>query len=170
MSWHWVDIAILTVIALSVITGLFRGFVKESIALCVWLLAFWLALNYGSLLDPWVSPHVHDQTAKTIVEFIIILIATLLVGGLINALIGLLMRRSGLSGTDRVLGMGFGFARGVFIVAMIMLGLKVTGIPAEQYSESSTLYAKFDPLVACLTGYVPEFIKHVKELEKPTLT
>ncbi len=165
MSWYWVDIAILTIIALSVITGLFRGFVKECIALCVWIFAFWFAFNYGSVLDPWVAPHVHDQTAKTIVEFVAILILSLILGGIINAIIGLIMRRSGLGGTDRVLGMGFGFARGVFIIAIIMLGLRLTGMPYEVYSKESKLYAHFDPLVLWLTPYVPHILNHVKGVE-----
>lgn len=35
MQLQWVDIAIVAIIALSVLTGLFRGFVKELVALCV---------------------------------------------------------------------------------------------------------------------------------------
>lgn len=165
MSWYWVDIAILTIVLLSVITGLFRGFVKEFIALGVWIFAFWFAFNYGTILDPWVSPHVHDQTVKTIVEFIAILVISLILGGLVNAIIGFIMRSSGLGGTDRILGMGFGFARGVFIVAIIMLGIRMTGMSYEEYSKESRLYARFDPLVAWLAPYVPHFLNHVKGLD-----
>mgnify|MGYP006371064045 FL=1 len=46
LAFHWVDYVIIAIIGLSVITGLFRGFVKELIALTVWVLAIWLALNY----------------------------------------------------------------------------------------------------------------------------
>ena len=165
MSWYWGDIAIITIISLSVVTGLFRGFVKECIALCVWIFAFWFAFNYGFLLDPWVGPHVHDQTVKTIVEFVAILIISLILGGVVNALIGFFLRRTGLGGTDRVLGMGFGFARGVFIVAIIMLGIRMTGMPYEEYSKESKLYARFDPLVTWLTPYVPHFLNHVKGID-----
>lgn len=165
MHWYWVDIAIISIITLSVITGLFRGLVKEFIALCVWVLAFWLAFHYGSMLDGWVSPYVHDNTIKTVIEFLIIFFGTLIVGGIVNALFGFVMRRSGLSGTDRVLGMGFGFVRGVFIIAIMMLGLKIAGMPTGDYSKNSILYAKFDPLVNWLSGYVPELIHHVKVLE-----
>lgn len=167
MSWYWVDIAIVVIIVLSVITGLFRGFVKECIALCVWIFAFWFAFNYGSILDPWVVPHVKDNTMKTIVEFILVLVASLILGGIINAIIGFLMRCSGLSGPDRVLGMVFGFIRGAFMVAILMLGVQLTGMPYEQYRQQSTLYARFDPLVTWMSGYVPEFIKHVKAIDKP---
>ena len=44
MQLQWVDLAIIAVIGLSVLTGLFRGFVKELVALCVWILAIWLGI------------------------------------------------------------------------------------------------------------------------------
>ena len=164
---HWVDIAIISIIVLSMITGLFRGFVKELIALAVWILAFWLAFHYASMLDTWVNPYIHDNTVKIIVEFIIIFFATLIVGAIVNASISFIMRRSGLSGTDRVLGMGFGFVRGLFLIAIIMVGFRISNMPYSEYSKDSLLYAKFDPLVNWLSGYVPDFINHVKVLDKP---
>jgi len=169
MGWYWIDIAIVAVIFLSVITGLFRGFVKELIALGVWVFAFWFAYHYASLLDPWIGKYVHDNTIRAIVEFVVILFACLILGGVINALIGFLMRQSGLSGTDRVLGMGFGFLRGLFIVAILMVGLQMTNLPVNEYKHESKLYDKFDPIVAWLSSYVPGFINNVKKIDPNAL-
>src|SRR5688500_1378784 len=120
MSLHWIDLVIIAVIGLSAITGLFRGFVKELIAICVWILALWLAFTYSSQLQPWLHPYIKDNTGNAIVAFILILLATLLIGGIINALFSFILRQSGLSGTDRLLGVVFGFVRGVFIVALMI--------------------------------------------------
>ena len=166
MTLQWVDIAIVTVICLSVLTGLFRGFVKELISLCTWILAIWLGFHYSECLDPWLLSYIQDKTARTAVAFIIILFAVLLVGGIVNAMLSFILKRVGLSGTDRVLGMGFGFLRGFFIVALIMLAVKMTSLPYEQYSKNSSLYARFDPLVTWLYGHMPEFIKQVKTVDK----
>lgn len=166
MTLSWVDIGITSVVILSMITGLFRGFVKECIALCVWVFAFWVAFHYSSALDPWIAPHVQDKSARTVVEFLIILFSSLILGGVINAMISFLMRRSGLSGTDRLFGMGFGFVRGVFIVAILMLGIQMTGMPVNEYSKDSIFYAKMEPLVNWLSGYVPDFIKKVQLYDK----
>lgn len=161
-SWHYVDYVILAVIGLSVLTGLFRGFVKEIIALCVWVLAIWLAATYSEAFSGWVHTYIKDKTACLAVAFVLILVGTLIVGGIFNAFLSFLLHRSGLSGTDRLLGMGFGFVRGVFIVALIMLVLKMTSAPYQEYTKQSKLYAQFDPLVAWLYSYTPEFIKHMK--------
>ncbi|ABQ54737.1 CvpA family protein [Legionella pneumophila serogroup 1] len=166
MQLQWVDIAIVAIIALSVLTGLFRGFVKELVALCVWILAIWLGFNYSQSLDPWLSSYIEEQSVRTAIGFIIILFATLFVGGVVNAILSFILKRAGLSGTDRTLGMGFGFLRGVFIVALIMVAVKMTSLPYQEYSQKSKLYARFDPVVALLYSHLPEFIKQVKAVDK----
>ncbi len=52
MRWHWLDYIILVIISLSILTGLFRGFVKEVIALCSWISAIWLGYHYSHILQP----------------------------------------------------------------------------------------------------------------------
>lgn len=166
MQLQWVDLGIITIVGLSVLTGLFRGFVKELVALCVWILAIWLGYHYSESLDPWLQSYIQEKSARTAVAFVIILFSTLLVGGIINAILSFILKRAGLSGTDRTLGMGFGFLRGVFIVALLMVAVKMTSLPYESYAQNSQLYSRFDPLVAWLYGQMPEFVKQVKTVDK----
>jgi len=161
----WVDIAIVTIIGLSVLTGLFRGFVKELVALCVWILAIWLGYHYSQSLDPWLKPYIHEQSPRSVVGFIAILFATLLAGGIVNAMLSFILKRAGLSGTDRTLGMGFGFLRGVFIVSLLIVAVKMTSLPYEQYSKDSKLCVKFDPLVVWLLAKMPDVINQVKAVD-----
>ncbi|VEG90158.1 CvpA family protein [Legionella spiritensis] len=166
MQWYWVDLAIAAIIALSVLTGLIRGFVKELIALCIWILALWLAYRCNDTLNPWLQPYIQDNTVRKGAGFVIILMATLLVGAIINAIFSFIMKRTGLSGTDRMLGMAFGFIRGVFIVSLIILVVQMTSMPHEEYSRNSRLYSSFNPVVHWLNGLVPEFIKQAQIIDK----
>ncbi len=159
---HWVDIAILAIIVLSVITGFMRGFVKELIALSVWILALWLAFSYAQTLEVWLQKYIQDKTFRIVAAFIAILLATLIAGGLVNSLLGFILKHTGLSGMDRILGMGFGMIRGIFIVALILLAIKMTSLPHEQYSRESKLYSHFDPIVNWLYELTPQFIKQVR--------
>lgn len=165
MQWHWVDLIIVSIVVLSMLTGLFRGFVKEMIALCTWGLALWLAFHYTLDMDSYLSPYLHDQKIRKIASFVLIILLTLLAGSIVNATLSFILKRAGLSGTDRTLGMGFGFIRGVFIVALIILAVRMTSLPTEDYAKDSRFYAKFDPLVNMMYGYMPQFIKQVKTLE-----
>lgn len=169
MQAQWVDIAILSIIGLSILTGLMRGFMKEVIALCIWILAVWLAYNYTQTVEPWLQPYLHDKTMRSVASFVLILAGTLLCGALVNIVLSFALKRSGLSSTDRILGMGFGLVRGVFLVAVIILALQMTSIPHEDYAKQSRLYAQFDPVVHWLYGYVPDFIKQMKVIDKQNI-
>lgn len=165
MQLHWVDIAIIAIIGLSVLTGLFRGFVKELIALCAWVLAIGLGFKYSQSLEPWLTKYIQDQSVRYAVGFIVIMFATLFAGGVVNAILSFILKRAGLNGTDRTLGMGFGFVRGVFIVALLMVAVKMTSLPYQQYEQESKLYAHFDPVVTVIYDHLPEVIKQIKTVD-----
>lgn len=163
--WHWVDLVIIGIIILSILTGVVRGFIKELIALCVWVLAIWLSYNHSHQLAAWLQTYIQDAAARRVAAFIIVLLAVLIVGGIANALISSVLKRSGLSGTDRLLGMGFGFLRGVFIVALIIVVLQMTSIPQSEYAKDSLLYQQFAPMVSWMHEVMPDFIKKAKEID-----
>ncbi len=167
--FHTIDYIILAVIGLSVLTGLFRGFVKECIALMVWVIAIWCAYTYVSVVEVWLTAYINDGSVRTAVSFIAILLAVLLIGAIVNALMSFILHRSGLSGTDRFLGMFFGFVRGIFIVALVIVVLNMTSLAKkEDYAHHSVLYTKFDPLVRWLSSMMPNFIKKAAFFDKDT--
>jgi membrane protein required for colicin V production len=169
MILNGLDYAMLVIVGLSVLTGLFRGFVKELIALCVWVVAIWLAMTYSGSLDGVLSSYIHDKTARYVVAFVLILLTSVIVGGLFNALLSFILRRTGLSGIDRLLGMLFGFFRGVFMVALFLLVVSISGFSIQEYTDSSCFYPKVEPLVQWMSGYMPDMVNHVKQLDQKVL-
>lgn len=163
----WVDGAILVILALSMVTGLVRGLIKEAVALCVWILAIWFAVHDFQLVNIWVGRYVVDKTAQIILSVLVIIVGAVVLGGLINGALGFILRRAGLSGTDRLLGMLFGLIRGVFIVSILILVTRSTSLlPASQYNKDSLLYPQFLPIVNWLSGYTPGMIQQVKSVEE----
>lgn len=169
-SWHWVDYAIVAVIALSVLTGLIRGFVKELIALSVWIIAGWLSFMYAKPVSLWLATYIQDTSVRVVVSYVLIIVGTLLAGGLVTSMISFIMHRTGLSGTDRLLGLGFGLVRGVFVVSLLMVVVKLTGMPEDEYRQKSKLYAHFSPVVSWMYQYAPDMMKRVEKLEQKTLS
>ena len=47
---NWADYTILAVLGLSVLMGLWRGFIGEVLALACWACAFWVAWLFGPTL------------------------------------------------------------------------------------------------------------------------
>jgi membrane protein required for colicin V production len=59
---NWVDYAIIAVLGLSVLMGLWRGFIGEVLALAVWACAFWVAWLFGPpLADHFSAAYRHPR-------------------------------------------------------------------------------------------------------------
>lgn len=166
MNWSFVDGVILVILVLSVFTGLIRGFVKELVSLCIWVLAIWAGYTYCREVAVWFKSYIHEETAQVVCGFLVIMFGTIIVGSLVNALFSFILRSTGLTGTDRLLGMGFGLVRGVIIVSLLILAVKIT-LPtfSSEYAQKSLLYTKFNPVVDWLYGFSPEFIQKMQVLD-----
>jgi len=165
IAWHWVDYAIIVVVGLSVITGLMRGFVKEIIALGIWIIAIWIGFKYSPVLSASLKPYFPDNTLRGILSFVALLLGVIVVGGLLNMLLSLILNRSGLKGTDRLLGMGFGFVRGTFIVALLIGVINLTSLAQDTYFKHSKIYARFVPASTWMFSFMPNIIDQVHVLD-----
>ncbi|KTD67417.1 MULTISPECIES: CvpA family protein [Legionella] len=163
MQYQWIDIILVIVIGLSTITGLLRGFIKEFIALGVWILAVWAGYHYSGALSPYLQPYIQDPTARSIAGFVIVVLGVLITGGIANAILGLFLRGSGLGAMDKVLGGFFGFARGVFIISLVFSVLSMTSLPYTQYVQGSRVYNQLLPVINWVSGYLPGIINKAKQ-------
>ena len=164
-SMTWLDYTILGIILLSTLTGILRGFVKELIALCIWALAIWLGYHYADRLDVFFQGWVEDARLRFGIGFIIIMVATLVIGGICNAFLGVILKKSGLSSTDRLLGMGFGLIRGIFVVSLVLVVMQMTSLVKQDGMKRSQLAAQFDPVVVTLKSYIPSLIQQLKTID-----
>lgn len=114
------DICILLVIGLSCIFGLFRGFIREVLAVIAWVAAIYLARLYSPELVPFFESLTDNETARYVLAFALLCLVTLIVGAVVNKLMARLVSAAGLQMSDRFLGAFFGVARGVIIVAVIV--------------------------------------------------
>lgn len=165
MAWHWVDYVIIVMVGLSVITGLMRGFVKEVIALGIWIIAIWIGFTYSPVLSASLKPYIPDNSLRGILSFVVLLLGVIVVGGLLNMLLSLILTRSGLKGTDRLLGMGFGFVRGTFIVALLIGVINLTSLAKDTDLKNSKIYARFIPVSTWIFSFMPNIVDQVHALE-----
>ncbi|MNO37325.1 Colicin V production protein [compost metagenome] len=143
MAFTWVDWAIIAIIAISALISLSRGFVKEALSLLTWIIAGAVAWMFGGGLSQYLESYIQTPSARVIAGCTILFVATLLVGAMINFLIGELIRVTGLSGTDRFLGMAFGAARGVLLVVVAVGLLSLGPVQQDHWWQESRLVPQF---------------------------
>ncbi len=151
----WLDLVILGIVVLSALISLIRGFVKESISLVTWIVAGVLALRYFSPMAELLQPFVDAPMIRDVAGFVIIFISTLVVGAIVNFIMSQLVSRTGLSGTDKALGVVFGGARGVLIVTMVVLLASLTPMPEASWWQDSASVGFFQQLAEWLKGIIP---------------
>jgi membrane protein required for colicin V production len=139
----WVDYAIIIVIALSTLISLTRGFVREAFSLAIWIAAFFVASWFYQDLAVYFTSFT-DTTVRNGLAAVILFVLTLIVGALVNFLLGKLVDGTGLTGTDRVLGLVFGAARGVLIVTLVLFVIdSFTALAASDWWQQSQLIPHF---------------------------
>ena len=151
----WPDYAILGILAISLLVGLLRGFIKEVFSLVVWVAAFVIAYRFADDVAGLMETSVTLPSARTAIGFIGLFILVLVIGGLVNYLLGRLVESTGLSGTDRLLGGVFGIFRGVAVVVAAILVMGFTPLPADPWWKESRLIKSFMPLVDWSVEFLP---------------
>ncbi|GMQ45962.1 CvpA family protein [Vibrio sp. 10N] len=140
---NWLDFVILGVIGLSALISLVRGFAKEAMSLLIWFGAFFIASQYYAKLAVYFT-NIEDDMFRNGAAIAALFVATLIVGALINYVIGQLVQKTGLSGTDRVLGIVFGGLRGVLIVSAVLFFVDTfTTLNNSEWWETSELVPHF---------------------------
>ncbi|MEJ2609433.1 MAG: CvpA family protein [Candidatus Thiodiazotropha sp.] len=154
----WIDILIIAIIALSAIISLVRGFVQEVLSLATWIAAFTLAWIFFRSLAVQLSPWIDVQSMRLGVAYVLILVVVLIVGAIVNRLMKVLVSTTGLSGTDRMIGIFFGAARGAVMVAIVVLLAGLTPFPNDAWWHESTLIPYFQDMALWLKSYLPQDI------------
>ncbi len=164
---NWADYIILAVLGLSVLIGLWRGLISEVLGLVVWALAFWVAWIFGPSVAGYFEHSIQLPSARMLVGYGICFLTVLIAGALLRFLVSKLVEGTGLSGTDRLLGMLFGFARGVLLVTLAVFLLGFTAVIRDPWWNDSILLPQFKGVAAWLGEQVPDSVRH--HLNPPAL-
>lgn len=149
------DYFIISILAVSSLVSLMRGFVKEALSLLVWIGAVLVAIKYSSSLAILFVDFITITSLRHIFAFIVLFITTLILGGFLNFLIGMLVRSNGLGGTDRILGLLFGFARGALIITVLVFLGGMTPVPTSEWWQKSMFIGVFENLALWLRTLLP---------------
>ncbi len=154
---------VLAIIGICIIVSMMRGAVKEMLAIFGWLVAFYVAKSYSSLLSPMLPQDIPTEALKTLAAFLILLIAVLFINSLLSIAISSIISKVGLGWLNRFMGIVFGFAKGVLIVSVLVFLSGLTSLPKEKMWTDAMLSSPFEVLVKSTFPWLPYSVtKHVK--------
>jgi len=136
-----VDWVIIGILGISTLMSIRRGFVKEALSLLTWIAAVIVARLFAGHFSVLLTEQIETVSLRLGASYLILFIGTLMVGGMVNFVMGEFVKITGLTGTDRFLGMFFGLARGGLIVLVIVAGLHYVAPVKEDvwYQESKLI-------------------------------
>lgn len=152
---HWADLVLLFIVGASALMSLFRGFVREVLALAGWVCASWGAFHYAGRLAPLLDGIVSVPSVRLAMAFLAVLVGVLFGFALLNQLASRLVSSTGLTPTDRLLGMLFGIARGVAIATLLVMLAGLTPVPRDAWWREARLLPHVESLARRAIGWLP---------------
>ena len=151
----WVDYAIIAILVVSAGISVLRGFLREALSLLGWVLAFWLALTFADDISGLFTNFLPQPSMRHALAFATIVIFSLVITAVVMYLVRLIVDKTEITGTDRALGIVFGIARGIVIVAILVLCAGLTALPQDPWWRESTFLPHFQALAVELQSMLP---------------
>jgi membrane protein required for colicin V production len=149
------DLIVIAIVAVSVGISIWRGMVREVLALASWIGAFWIAKELAGFTATWLPDSVSNPGLRLMFGFIGVMLASLLVFSLVGMLIVHLVKAAGLTASDRMLGAAFGLLRGVVIAVTVVLLGGMTSAPREPYWRDALLSAPLEAAALWVKPWLP---------------
>jgi membrane protein required for colicin V production len=120
---NWLDVVLAVLLAWSVVTGFRKGFTREVIGLASVIAALILATWFYGTAASYLLPYISSRPAAGLAGFLLVFCGVILLGSVVSLAVRKVLKVTGLSFFDRILGCGFGFLRGGLIAVALVMGL-----------------------------------------------
>lgn len=150
------DYVVLGIVALSLALGLWRGVVGEVIAIVAWIAAVMGALEFGTATGQAVFAGIADPAMRALAGCTLIFVGILVAMSVIRLVVRQMVKALGLTLSDRLLGMVFGFARGVFVVLVLVAAGGMTSAPQQPWWQEASLAPPLETAVLAAMPLLPD--------------
>lgn len=130
-----IDLVVIATIIISVLFALYRGLLRELLGITSWILAGIASVFSYLPATKLLTDKVDNVKIWAITSSGLIALTILIVMTLINARITRSLRKSSLSGLDRILGVAFGIFRAALLIILVWLFARQMAWTSKQVDE-----------------------------------
>ncbi|MEY4082804.1 MAG: putative colicin production protein [Pseudomonadota bacterium] len=153
----WIDIVFVVVLLASTLLSFLRGLVQEVASLAIWVLALVGGSKLASLAaEPFAE--LLSEPIRLTLGFVLVFLLILLLGRLVSMALRELMKATGATVLDRLLGSLFGLARGLIIMAVLAVLAAMTSLPGQPAWTQSLSRPVLDWSIRLAAPWLPDFV------------
>jgi len=150
------DIALLVILGYFFLRGLFRGVLKEVVAVLGLFVAFWVAGVYWPLAEMHLKPIFDMPGQRGISAFIIIFAVVYFFTGMISIFVDKIVKLTISPVVSGLLGAVVGVIKGVLVCGILMSGAQVFLKQGEPFFTTSQLWPYLQPVTSQALAWMPE--------------
>lgn len=120
---NWLDWLVTAFLVISIVNGFREGFVRMGIGMAALVVGFFGASWFGGMAAASLAPYVPSKAGASILGFLVVFFGVLILGALLASVLTRILKIVGLSWFDRILGAGFGGARGLVVLTVVTMAL-----------------------------------------------
>lgn len=157
LSLTWIDLVFFVLVGASTLLALFRGLIQEVFAIALWALAFFSAGALAHYAAEWM-PETLGGGVRHGLGFGAVFILVLLLGQWVGQVLSVLTQAIGLSWFNRILGAGFGFARGILVCGLLALLGAATSLRTDTAWQQARVRPVLEMTMEFLAPWAPGFL------------
>ncbi len=125
---NMIDYAVAVIMLISILLGIKNGFVREILAMLIWLVAIVSARFFGVPTSSLFVAATTEPLARIALGYCAVFFSVLVLGAVVQFVVGKMIEATGLTSFDRFLGMLLGIAKGLAFVTVLVALASVTRI------------------------------------------
>ena len=135
MDFNWVDLILLAILAITVLFGILRGFVRQIFGILAVIIGLILAVNYYTYISNFLTQWINNRTVTHFLGFIVIFVFALFLGGILSFMLSKAIKGP-LKFINHALGGGLGLLKGALICGVILFAMLVFPFDEDTLKQS----------------------------------
>jgi membrane protein required for colicin V production len=142
---NWLDVVLALILLASMVDGFSKGLTRHLIGLITLVAAILLAIWFYPAVAAWLAPYLSSRALAAMAGFLAVFVGVNVLGSFAGAVLARVLKVTGLSFFDHVLGAGFGVVRAVLVAIVLVMAIMAFS-PGDK-PPSSVVHSRFAPYV-----------------------